>query len=122
MMSPAADRELHGDVFVGDEYGVIGEQQAAVHQGDDKERVVDGERGGSPGRSSAPLDGRSRGDHERTGGIGQDGAGGKVLGHRLARVEVPKRQAGQAHRHHAQAVDAPAEGHRRFFRRHGCRV
>jgi hypothetical protein len=29
------DRELHGDVFVGDEYGVIGEQQAAVHQDDD---------------------------------------------------------------------------------------
>jgi len=47
------DRELHGDVFVGDEYSVIGEQQAAVHQDDDKERVVDSERRGAPGRGSA---------------------------------------------------------------------
>ena len=64
------DRELHGEVFVGDEYGVIGEQQAAVHQDDDKERVVEGERRGAPGRGSAPHDGRGRDDHERTGSIG----------------------------------------------------
>ena len=51
---PAANRELHGDVFVGEEYGVIGEQQAAVHQDDDKERVVDGERRGAPGPETAP--------------------------------------------------------------------
>jgi hypothetical protein len=49
------DRELHGDVFVGDEYRVIGEQQAAVHQDDNKERIGDGERCGAPGRGSAPL-------------------------------------------------------------------
>ena len=104
--------------LVGAELGVMGEQHAAVHQDDDNEREVDGERRGAPGRGPAPLDGRARDEHERSDGIGQGGAVGKVLGHRLPRIEVPQRQADHAQRHHAQAVDAPAESHRRFFRGH----
>jgi len=96
----------------------MGEHHAAVHQDDDNERVVGGERRGAPGRGPTPLDGRARDEHERSGAIGQGGAVGKGLGHRLPRVEVPPRQADHAQRHHAEAVDAPAEGHRRFFRGH----
>ena len=115
------DRELLGGAAIAAELGIMGEHHAAVHQDDDDEHVVGGERRGAPGRGPAPLDGRARDEHERSGGIGQGGAVGKVLGHGLPRVEVPPREADHGQRHHAQAVDAPAEGHRRFFSGE-CRV
>jgi hypothetical protein len=98
----------------------MGEHHAAVHQDDDNERVVDGERRGAPGRGPTPLDGGARDEHERGDGIGQGGAVGKILGYRLPQIEVPPRQADHAQCDHAQTVDAPAEGHRGFFRDHDC--
>ena len=43
---------------------------------------------------------------------------GKSLGTGCPGIEVPPRQADHAQRHHAQAVDAPAEGHYLFLGGH----
>jgi len=46
--------------------------------------------------------------------IGQDGAAGKLLGTGCPRRSLPTR-AEHAQRHHAKAVDAPADGRFHFF-------
>ena len=51
------DRKLRRGAAIGAVLGVMREQDAAVHQDDDDERKIDGERGGAPGRGPTPHDG-----------------------------------------------------------------
>ncbi len=92
--SARGDRQLHGDAFVSTIHGVPADQQAAVHQQEDKESVIAGQRRSAPHGGSAPFDGRRRDNHERTRRISQGGSHGKVFGYRLPRVEISEYQAG----------------------------